>query len=274
MKINLFILGFLCSLVGLHSQTDFNKSIPTSSIQKVHFDFAYGDVTLMTYSGTEIQVTGSVAINNGLNDDAFRMEHSVSEGELSIKGFIKNIEDLPKTITIIKNGQKHTFIDNSSDKKELQKKIKEVLGTDKDIMSYSQGVDTDIELTIKVPNSLSLDVRSTYGDIIVQNITNPIKVKNTYGSVEATFLSLDNIKDVELVSTYDFVDITVPGNQPLSVDLDSDYGRIYTNLDLNIDTNRSKTKGFSFRIFGSLKNGGPLIKARARYDNIYLRKVI
>ena len=271
MKIHLFILGLLFIYSMVHGQTPINETISASGINIIHFNFEYGNASISTYSGNEIQITGNVMINNGLNDDAFKIEQTKNGDEVSVRTFIPKIDKLPKVITVVKDGQKYIFNSESGNKKEIRQQIKETIGGDGYSM-YSEGVQTDIQLEIKIPRSLKIDIQSTYGDITINDVSSPLKVENTYGHVEASFTNLAQLETITLKSTYDFVDISVPAGAAVSVDLDSDFGRIYTDLDLDIDTGRSRTKDFSCRIIGSVKSGGPVIKAKATYKNIYLRK--
>lgn len=273
MKTLSFIIGVLCMYGFLNAQNNINETISVQQAKKIELQFEHGDISLSTWEGNSIQITGKVSINDGLNDDAFKINSAFKDGGLTVNGFIENMDKLPRTITVMKDGQKYVFMNEGGDRSAVRKKIKETLGGDKYDM-YSVGVSTEIELEIKIPVSLPIDVRLKFGDLIINNVTSPLSVNNTHGYIEAFFLDLNKIKEVELNSIHDFVDITVPANTSLSVDLDSDFGRIYTDLDLKVDTNRSETKGFAYRIVGNINNGGPLIKARAKHENIYLRKAM
>ncbi len=273
MKSYFFILVFACLFLTAVGQRTINQSIPVTNINQLHCNFEYANVQISSWDNPSIQISGTALINDGLNDDAFKIEQSKNGTEISLRTYIDNKDKLPKTVTVVKDGQKYVFRNKDGNKKAIRKQIKETIG-DEEYSMYSEGVQSEIILEVKVPKNLQVDIQSTYGDVILNNVTTPLKVENTYGHIEAVFSDLAKIKEVSLKSTYDFVDITVPDGEPLKVDLDSDYGKIFTDLELDIDSQRSKTKDFAYRIVGSVKNGGPLIKAKATYKNIYLRKAM
>ncbi len=265
---------FLLSLslllcLQIEAQTNINKSFQASGLTSLKGDFTWGDVSISNWNENRIEITGTVTINNGENDEAFRLETEQSGGVLSIKTYVKDMNDLPKMVTVIHDGEKYSFKKDDNYKKKL-KELKEQLGVD-NFNTYNNGVDLDIKLQIKLPANVKLDLESTYGDIDLDKCSNAMDILNTYGHINAVF---DNgsMKDAELVSTYSFVDVSVPANANLDVTMHTNYGNLFTDLDVNIDKTASKEKAFYNKVVGKVNSGGASLKMKATYNNIYLRK--
>ena len=75
-------------------------------------------------------------------------------------------------------------------------------------------------------------------------------------------------------STY--ADVTLISENPVPTDvrLQSNYGEIYTNIDLDVNTKKSTHEAYKTIIVGNYKNGGnQSIAMRSDYANVYLRKL-
>ncbi len=269
MKILLVITSAFLTAGLLCGQTSVKESISTNGKTLVSFDFAYADATITTWNGSNIEIVGTASINEGLNDEAFQLETTTTGQEISVTTFVEDIDKLPQMVTVIKDGQKHIFRYESKDRRDLYEKIKEQFGDG--AMSISHGVQTDIKLEIKVPKNLKTLVESRFGDLTLDDVQAAIKVRSTHGSIDAVFENFSG-QEIDLASTHRHVDITVPASAALDIDLDSSHGKIFTNLDIQIDKDRSRAKTFAHHIIGTLNSGGTTLRAAATHNNIYLRK--
>ena len=135
----------------------------------------------------------------------------------------------------------------------------------------SHGVAVEVKLEIKVPAGVRLDVLSKYGNLTLQNCSNPLSVENTYGHIEASF-NQGLSSDVNLHSTYSFVDVSLPARAAADIELSANYGTIYSDLDLVVDQSQSKEEHFARLIVAKLNGGGKKLFLKADYNNIYFRK--
>ncbi len=265
----MLILVFISS--SLYGQRQINQSIPLNGNQSIELDFQYADVTITTWQGQDIELRGTVSINDGENDDAFTTDISKDGAALSIKTFIKGVDQLPRTITVVKGGEKFYFRKRGQKDKEVYKIIKEELG-EGGYTTYSEGVKQEIDLAIKIPAGKKVRVTSEYGNLNFSMPDAELKAQNTYGHIVSTLDQNSLKQDIDLRSTYSFVDVSIPANSTVNVDLDSDYGKIFTDLDFQIDPDKSTQKSFANHIVGKLNKGGNALKLKATYKNIYLRK--
>ena len=243
MKIKLIFPLLLLSLSTL-AQTAINKSIPVSARQKINMHFDYPElVRVSTWDKNEISIQGSVSINGGENDDAFVLETSTSGNVISIESRINGLKSLPQRITVNQGGQKIVF----KTKADYRKYCDE---NGKNFNSMSTGVDMDIVLEIKVPRNVDTRVESVYGMVEIKQFTGPLVVEATYGGVDA---ALQEKSIGELTA-------------------ETNFGQIYTNLDVKFKTDNIREE--DFRTYVSAKPGnGPRYSFESKYGNVYLRKL-
>jgi hypothetical protein len=223
------------------AQTAVNKTYPVQAGQSIKFRFDYPDlIKVSTWDKNEISIQGTVSINGGESDDAFQLSSSVMGSTLLIESEIKNLKGLPRRITVTKDGKKFTF-NNKSELKDFDPQNRN------NYKCYSEGVDMDILLEIKVPKNVSTKVESVYGMVEVKEFIGSLVVDATYGGVDA---SLNEAKTGELKA-------------------ETNYGQIYSNLDHKFSGNEEED--FHTLISAKLGNG-PSYSFESKYGNVYLRK--
>jgi hypothetical protein len=225
----------------LAAQTPVKKNFPVSTKQNVSFRFDYPElVKISTWDKNEIAITGSVSINGGENDNAFEILQSTSGNTIYIENKIRNMKELPHRITIVDKGEKITFKSRSDYDKYCE-------SHGRNFNQRSEGVDMDIVLEIKVPQNTEVKLVSVYGVVEVTKYSGPLTVEATYGGV----------------------DVTVQEKSIGELTAETNYGQIYSNLDL-------KFSGSAFEDFHtqvSAKRGdGPRHNFESKYGNVYLRK--
>ena len=235
---------FLCLVTAVSTaQTPINKSLPVQKGQTIRMHFDYPElVRVSTWDKNEISIQGTVSINGGENDDAFELKTSTDGSTVSIRNEIKNMKNLPHRITIWQDGQKIVFRDKNE-----WRKYQEEHG--KGYQTRSEGVDMDILLEIKVPQNVETRIEAVYGMVEVKKFSGPLTVEATYGGVDAA-LTERNVG--ELIA-------------------ETNYGNIYTNLDLKV--NQDNVTDEAFHMVVSAKPGtGPRYSFESKYGNVYLRK--
>ncbi len=239
--IGILTLGLLAGT--LHAQTIINKSIPLQKGQKVDVRFDYPElIKVSTWDKNEVSIHCSVSINDGENDNAFKLETGSTGNTITVRNEIKDIEDLPHRITVMEGGQKLVFRSKAE-----WKKYAEEHGNGNSNMSYN--LEMDIEIEIKVPKNTETYIESTYGMVEIKNFTGPLQVQATYGGVDA---ALSESTTGELIA-------------------ETNYGRIYSNLDTKF--NADNVEDEDFHTYVAVKPGsGPRYKFESQYGKVYLRK--
>jgi len=276
--LSVVILTILCTYVTF-AQKIVNKKINVNANQEVNFDFDRANVKFTTWNKNEISITGTAKINNGENDDAFTMEVREIDGEWNISTFLENECQLPKMISMTKDGVT-TY-------KKVEKKNGNWNGwnnvtSDGDSYDYvNVGIIAEIQLEIKIPKSIDMNIKSKFGDIDIEKFEGSLFAKSTHGHIEVVFAKAPR-RDVELISTHNFVDVSVPSDSKLDVELRSSHGEILTDLDLDFQegyggqSSRKKKKScgnYSKKtVVANLNGGGAELALKSTHDKIYLRE--
>ena len=241
--LGLALFGLTLISVVAPAQTKLDKTIPVKSGQEVRMSFDYLEmIRVSTWDRNEISIQGSVSINAGESDDAFVLDISPSGNIVDIRGKIRNMDDLPKRITVYRDGVKLMFRNEG----EWEKYRKEN-GTHYDRMNH--GLDIDITLEIKVPARTPTSVTSVYGMVEVRQFNGALKVAATYGGVDA---SITESQTGDLVA-------------------ETNYGHIFSDLTTTFD--RDRTREEDFHTIVSVKPGtGPAYRFESTYGNVYLRR--
>jgi hypothetical protein len=119
----------------------------------------------------------------------------------------------------------------------------------KDFNQKSWGVDMDIFLEVKVPRNMETKLECVYGVAEVKDFSGPLTVVATYGGV----------------------DVSVKEKATGELTAETNYGQIYSNLDLKFTGSEFK----DFHTVVSAKPGtGPRYSFESKYGNVYLRKAL
>lgn len=238
------LLICFCSMLTLAaaSQTVVTKSYPVKAGETVELNFDYPKVVrVSTWDKNEVSVTAKVSINGGQNDDAFILEDKSSNGTVSVRNKIKDLDKLPRRYTIIEGGKKSVFA-SKEDYQAYRKSSSSGSHT-----MYSEGVDMEITIEVKVPASSSAEIKSTYGMVELVNYNGSATVTAPYGGIDATIAAATTGK---LQAT-------------------TSYGQIYTNLDLKLT---DKTEKDFFTSITAEPGKGSTYILKSTYGKIYLRK--
>ncbi len=236
----LFVFGLV---LMAQAQTPVDKTYPVKPGQTIQFHFDYPElVRISTWDKNEVSVQGTVSINLGENDDAFELIQSETAEGLYIENRIRDMKNLPHRVTVVEAGKKMVF----RTKEEYKKYVNEN-GKKYDVMSW--GLEMDIQLEIKVPRNTVTSVKSVYGMVEVKNFVGPLEVQATYGGVDAALLESAT---GELVA-------------------ETNYGQIYSNLDVKFSGDGYREKNF-YTWVQAKPGKGPRYSFESKYGNVYLRK--
>lgn len=239
----MLLIVALATPVKEYAQTNIDRSIPVQKGQTIAMNFDYPElIRVSTWDKSEIGITGSVVINGGENDDAFTLETATEGSVVKVSAGIRDIRNLPHRITITRDGQKIMFSNREEFRKYQQQHGYAY-------SSMSTGPDIDILLEIKVPRNIETQIKSVYGMVEIRDFSGPLAVTATYGGVDA---ALAERSVGELTA-------------------ETNYGQIYTNLDVKFSGEHVKSG--DFYTFVSAKPGnGPRYNFESRFGNVYLRK--
>lgn len=231
-------------------QTLINKSINVAHQSSLKIKTLHTDVIVKTWDKNEILIDGYVSIDEGASDDVFDLDIKEKSNYISIETSM-NLQSLKK---------KNTYISSNNYNKDCSVK-------------YSNGHMIKSELTITIPKSITLDIAATYGSVKVEDLSQNTSIENTYGSIDAIVENMENIENLMLHSVYSTVDLTISPRIKADMELITDFGQIYTDIEMDIKTNKSMKRNFmGDKIKSSLNGGGNKIKLESNYSNVYVRQ--
>ncbi len=226
-------------------QTPVQRTVPVKTGQTIQMHFDYPElIRVTTWDKREIEITGSVSINEGENDDAFELEAAVEESRVRVSSRIKNLKQLPQRITVGHDGKKMQFKN-----KEAFREYAREHGHEYDFQSW--GVNMDIRLEIKVPKGVTTQITSVYGMVEVIDFSAPLTVVATYGGVDAA----------------------IRETATREITAETNFGQIYSNLDIRFEGDNVREENFHTKVTARVGNG-VAYRFESKYGNVYLRKVL
>jgi DUF4097 and DUF4098 domain-containing protein YvlB len=109
-------------------------------------------------------------------------------------------------------------------------------------------------------------------------------VANTVnGDIKATFNRISSNKPMAFSNLNGDIDITLPANAKVSTKMKSEWGEIFTDFDMNINSKRGNDSGVNVDsgtykvsvnnwIYGDINGGGPEYLFKSMRGDIYIRK--
>jgi len=257
------------------AQIKINETIATKKNQEVYFKIDRPDVVFKTWDKNEIQIKGTASVNNGKNDDAFKLTVERDGNEIYIETDLENECNLPKMISGEKDGKRiylGTTKGYNVDWAELNGKYKGELD------NINIGILVESKLEVMIPKNIELAVRSKFGDIVINDFYNELDVKSTHGGIDVVFTQMPK-QSVSIASTHGHVDVSVPKNAKLDMELKTSHGEILTDLDLDFRGNdgrgghNHKSCSNKNNIAATFNGGGTEMELKSTHDNVYLREL-
>lgn len=116
-----------------------------------------------------------------------------------------------------------------------------------------------------------VNISSHYNNVILQNLTGPLAVKTVYGSIQCQWNQPISEAAVSLYSIYEYIDIAIPTEEKATFNLNTLYGNIFCEHDLEVKKEKLTKKCFGKTMRGTLNGGGTEITLNSTYSDIYIR---
>ena len=204
-------------------------------------------VRIQNWDGNTIKISGTVLINNGENNDAFRLRSKLLDNQVVITSDIKNIDDLPKKIMIKRDGMSYYFNTQNWDDPEVQKFLNNEGHRANEYVTM--GVIKEIQLDVYLPKGVSVVVNAKYGLVEVNNIVNTIDVNAKYGGIDMAF-----------------------GTDKKKLEAKTRYGEIYSDLPFDLESNQRDFHRYDKWTIVSYKEGTGKAMLESKYGDVFLRQ--
>lgn len=248
MKRTFFTIAMmLAATLSTLSQTKVSETFDVKSFDELNLIFEYPElVQVKVWDGKEVKVEGSVDIQGGEFDEDFKLESSARNGVFTIESTIKGLKNKRGNFSVYT----HSDDDDENTSVTVSRKGTTINVGSKKGGTYSNGICISIELVVTVPRDIKVMLDARYGLVEV----------------------LENPRTLEVDARYGGVDVKIDESQSLEFDASTQWGQIFTNLDVPIKMGGDDGMGKWMKARASLKKGDKKLSVESQYGNVYLRK--
>ncbi|MEM7572729.1 MAG: hypothetical protein AAF433_07505 [Bacteroidota bacterium] len=238
-------LLFVCSLlvVGGTLSAQFNtETIPLNGAANLIVEAYLSKVELLPSSSGQLEVLHELYVNGEARPADCELEINHTADGITISELRPQIEELEESWSNEDNGQ-------------------------------GDGNRLKARLLIKVPAGMKLRVETYYGMVHAEDVASLEEVTSTYGEIELLYRnSRPAAEGLALSSEYGIIDLSLPGNINADVVLETNYGSLLTDFDIDINRAQSVGESFHQEVVGTIGRGGARLSCRSPYSNVYLRQ--
>ena len=117
-----------------------------------------------------------------------------------------------------------------------------------------------------------IEVKTNHSDVELNNVTGPMTISTVHGRIEVDFSSVNQDAPVSLASSHGLIDVSIPGDTKANLKLGTEWGEIYSDMDIEIEKTTRLRSYSSNQVKGKLNGGGVDFSAVSTHGNVYLRK--
>lgn len=123
-----------------------------------------------------------------------------------------------------------------------------------------------------------LNVNALNSAFVIKEVTGPVIMQNTNGSIDITYDKLAPEKPNSLTAVNGFIDITLPVDVKTDININAINGKAFTDFDIKVNTedNKGSMPPIShmrvFNLQGSINGGGVPFTVSAVNGDVYIRK--
>ncbi len=268
---NVFLFIAFFSSLFLLAQAEHRIPLSGKAVEFREID----NLKIVGYDGTELKISRANSSARANDDRAAGLKKISATGRQDNTGFGLSAQTIDGKVVVEQVGRGEGTITVSVPNSALVKVVQSTyLGGDLVVNDFKG----------------ELDVTMNYHQVILNNAYGPLSINTIYGGIETKFAAGPPSQDIRLHSTYANVDLTLPAATKANLRLNTSYGSMYTDFDLDIKAGSvvsSKGQPSSFDYWdseaarkpeepegltGTINGGGKLVSLTASYKNIYLRK--
>lgn len=241
LSIALVVLGTANTL----GQTRISETYDTKSTDELNLIFRYPElVQIKVWDGKEVKIEGTVNIKDGEFDENFEIKSSTENDRLTIESIIKDLKKMRG------NYSRHVYNEDDSTSVTLSDKGTTINVGSRKKGTYKNGIYVFIELVVTVPRDMKVTLDARYGLVEV----------------------LESPESLEVDARYGGVDVVVNESQLLEFEASTQWGQIFSNLEVPVKMDGNERRGRWVKARASLKKGDNRLSVESQYGNVYLRK--
>lgn len=117
-----------------------------------------------------------------------------------------------------------------------------------------------------------VEVSTRHNSIYLENLSGPALINSVHGTITASFSAVKPDNPISMISVHNDVDVALPADTKADLTLASQYGTIYTDMNLEYAKSEGDMRKISSVVEGTLNGGGTKIVLKSNHNNVYLRK--
>lgn len=110
------------------------------------------------------------------------------------------------------------------------------------------------------------------GSIKIEDASGPVTANSLNGSIDVTFVNVNQNSPITIYSTNGALDISLPKSTPATLGMSSTNGDLYTDFELEFPERKGLKSVYHKNVKQKINGGGVTIKLKTTNGNIYLRK--
>jgi len=201
-----------------------------------------------------------------------------SDGKIHVQviAFLNDIH-IPEMVKLNWDSQNQRLkaVTDHEKSEKYRKKIQE--NQSEDDSYYGNCFNYRTKLTVSLPKTVNkIFIRTIHGKVkampVPSNITD-VNIKSDHGNVELVFNQHETIKKISVHSDHGLVDVSLPQNSNFDISARTDFGDIYSDLNLDYKQKKNDMRHFNLsNLEVTLNGGGPPIDVSSDHADLYLRK--
>lgn len=118
-----------------------------------------------------------------------------------------------------------------------------------------------------------IEATTTHSDVRLENVTGPMTISTVHGDIEGSFSNVNQSNPISIVSSHGDIDLGLPTGTKANLRISTSWGKIYSDLDIKMDSEKSNMKSYSQNnVVGTIGGGGVDFKVSSTHGSLYLRK--
>ncbi|MBL6447313.1 DUF4097 family beta strand repeat protein [Fulvivirga sp. 29W222] len=116
-----------------------------------------------------------------------------------------------------------------------------------------------------------MEVQTLGGDIKMIDVTGPMTVNSVHGNVDVVFTNVFQDLPSSIATVHGDLDVTLPKSTNANLSLATNWGEVYSDLDIKVENADGMKVYGDKKISGKLGSGGVNLSLSATHGNVYLR---
>lgn len=243
------ILLAVCMGVSAHAQNTYTKSL--SGVEWVKIE-SKSDIIVQTYDKNELMIKGSSSTSIAERAKGLKLVGEGGSDNTDVGFYVVQDGNTLLVKNLRKSEAAHIFLPASQ-----KIAVKSTWSGDIEIDGFTGEIEADAKLN---------------GSIDIRNANGPITANALNGNIDVIFDRVKQESPISIYTTNGAVDVTLPGNTPADLSMNSTNGDIYSNFDLTPVEKEGMRSISTRKVKATINNGGVDISLKSTNGNIYLRK--